>query len=162
MLDAAFIRDNLDAVKANCARRNVKPDVDVVVALDDRRKHVVQERQVIQQRQNEVAKATGKEKDPAKRQELVAEGKALKEKVAGLEQQEKQVDADLLAALKHIPNMTNPAAPVGGENDYKVVNQWARRGSSTSSRSIMSCCVRSWTSPTLRRGPRSPGRSSTS
>ena len=124
MLDAAFIRDNLDAVKANCAKRNVKPDVDVVVALDDRRKQVVQERQVIQQRQNEVAKATGKEKDPAKRQELVAEGKALKEKVAGLEQQEKQVDAELLAALKLIPNMTNPAAPVGGENDYKVVNQW--------------------------------------
>ena len=32
MLDAAFIRDNLDAVKANCRNRNVKADVDRVVA----------------------------------------------------------------------------------------------------------------------------------
>ena len=31
MLDAQFIRDNLEAVKANCRNRNVKADVDRVV-----------------------------------------------------------------------------------------------------------------------------------
>jgi seryl-tRNA synthetase len=125
MLDAAFIRDNLDAVKTNCRNRNVKADVDRVVQLDDERKRLVQETQVLQQRQNEVAKLTGKEKDPAKRQELIAEGKGLKEKVASLEKQAKQVESDLHAALLTIPNMTHPAAPVGTTaEDNKVIRRW--------------------------------------
>ena len=41
MLDVAFIRDHLDAVKANCKNRNVSADVDRVVALDDQRKQLV-------------------------------------------------------------------------------------------------------------------------
>jgi seryl-tRNA synthetase len=40
MLDAAFIRANLDAVRANCVNRNVKADVDLVVRLDDQRKQL--------------------------------------------------------------------------------------------------------------------------
>ena len=43
--------------------------------LDDERKRLVQETQVLQQRQNEVAKLIAQEKDPAKKQELIAEGK---------------------------------------------------------------------------------------
>src|SRR5262249_55886614 len=118
-------RENLDAVKENVRNRNVKADVDRVVQLDDERKRLVQETQTIQQRQNEVAKLTGKEKDPAKRQGLVAEGKSLKEKVAGMETQVKQVEADLRAALMTIPNMSHPDAPVGTTaEDNKVIRRW--------------------------------------
>ena len=54
MLDASFIRDHIDEVKANCANRNLKADVDRVVQLEADRKQLIQETQVIQQRQNEV------------------------------------------------------------------------------------------------------------
>ena len=125
MLDAQFIREHLDAVKANCRNRNVKADVDRVVQLDDDRKRLAQETQGVQQRQNEVAKLTGKEKEPAKRQELVAEGKALKDKVAGLESRLKQVIADLNTVLLTIPNMSHPDAPVGTTaEDNKVIRRW--------------------------------------
>ena len=83
MLDAAFIREHLDAVKTNCRNRNVKADVDRVVQLDDERKRLIQQTQVIQQRQNEVSKLIPKEKDAARKQELIAEGKRLREEVAG-------------------------------------------------------------------------------
>lgn len=33
MLDPQYIRDNLDAVKANCKNRNVTADVDRVVVI---------------------------------------------------------------------------------------------------------------------------------
>jgi len=125
MLDPQYIRDNLDAVKANCKNRNVTADVDRVVQLDDERKRLVHETQVIQQRQNEVARLTKNEKDKAKRDELIQEGKALKEKVAGMEKQVKQADADLRAVLMTIPNMTHPKAPVGGTPaDNKVIKRW--------------------------------------
>ncbi len=125
MLDAAFIREHLDAVKANCANRNVKADVDRVVLLDDERKRLIQEAQVKQQRANEIAKKVGPEKDPAKKQALIAEGRQLREEVAGLEARVKQADADLKAVLLTIPNMSHPDAPVGKEaTDNKVLHSW--------------------------------------
>jgi seryl-tRNA synthetase len=125
MLDAAFVREHLDAVKENCRNRNVKADVDVVVRLDDERKRLVQSTQLLQQRQNEVSKLIPKEKDPTKKQELIAEGKRLREEVAALEKQAKKVDEDLDAALRLIPNMTHPAAPVGTDAAAnKVIRKW--------------------------------------
>src|SRR5438477_12732344 len=105
MLDATFIRNNLAAVKANCDNRNVKADVDRVVQLDDERRRLVQETQVLQQKQNELSKLIPKEKDKDKKQELVQQGRELREKVAALEAQQKQIDADLRAVLLTIPNM---------------------------------------------------------
>jgi seryl-tRNA synthetase len=127
MLDAQFIRENLDAVKANCRNRNVKADPDLVVRLDGERKQAVQETQVLQQRANEVSKLIPKEKDSAKKQELIQEGKRLREQVSVLEKKVKQIEADLHAALMTIPNMTHPAAPVGTTgDDNKVISQWGK------------------------------------
>src|SRR6266849_3243605 len=125
MLDSHFIREHVDAVKANCRNRNVKADVDRVVQLDDERKRLLQETQVLQQRANEVPKLIPKEKDAAKKQELIAEGKRLREQVGVMAKQVKQIETDLHAALQTIPNMTHPDAPVGTEaKDNKVLHQW--------------------------------------
>jgi seryl-tRNA synthetase len=135
MLDAAFVRANLDAVKANCRNRNVTADVDRVVALDDERKRLVQQAQVLQQKANELAKSTGKaiqaeqdkERKLAIKEQLGAEGKALREQIAALEQQQKQVEADRDAALALLPNMTHPDAPVGQTPaDNKVIRTWGQ------------------------------------
>src|SRR5947209_4133700 len=106
MLDAAFVRDNVEAVKANCRNRAVKADVDRVVQLDQERKRLLNETQKFQQRQNELAKLIGqakKQKDEAKAAELGTEGKALREQVGTLEKQVKQVEEDLKAVLLTIP-----------------------------------------------------------
>lgn len=125
MLDVAYVRENLESVKTNCRNRNVKADIDAVVALDDERKRAIQQTQTLQQRQNEVSKLIPKEKDAAKKQELIAEGKSLREQVAGLEGQKKKVEEDLHAVLAVIPNMTHPDAPVGTTaEDNKVIRQW--------------------------------------
>jgi seryl-tRNA synthetase len=97
------------------------------VRLDDERKKLAQETQVLQQRQNEVARLTKGEKDPAKRQELIAEGKALKEQVAPLEPRVKQIEIELRAVLARIPNMSHPDAPVGTTaEDNKVIRTWGK------------------------------------
>src|SRR5258708_145652 len=112
MLDAQFICEHLDAVKANCVNRNVKPNVDPVGHLENERKRLAQETQQIQQRQNELSKLIPKEKDKVKKDELVQQGRKLREQVAALEAQSKQVETDLRAILSSIPNMTHPDAPV--------------------------------------------------
>ena len=120
-----FIREHLDEVKANCRNRNVRADVDRVVQLDDQRKHLVQETQTLQQRQNELSKLIPKEKEAGKKQALIQEGRTLRERVAELESGMKQVEADLRAALLTIPNMSHPDAPVGTTaEDNKVLRRW--------------------------------------
>jgi seryl-tRNA synthetase len=122
MLDVQFIRENLEAVKANCRQRKVQADVDRVVQLDDERKRLVQETQTIQQQQNETARQWKGEKDAAKRQQLIDRGKALKEQVAGQEKRLKEIETELRAAVATVPNMSHPDAPVG--NDNKVLRTW--------------------------------------
>jgi seryl-tRNA synthetase len=125
MLDPQFIRDNLDAVKANCKNRNVTADVDRVVALDDQRKQIVHATQLVQQRQNEISKSIPKEKDKEKKQALIDEGRKLRDEVGKHEAQLKQIEADLRAVLMTIPNMSHPQAPVGGTpDDNKVIKRW--------------------------------------
>jgi seryl-tRNA synthetase len=113
MLDPAFIRDHLAAVKANCVNRNAKADVDIVVQLDDERRRLINETQLLQQRQNEISKLIPKEKDKDKKQSLIQEGRELRDKVAALEAKLRDNDAAMRAALAVIPNMSHPNAPVG-------------------------------------------------
>jgi seryl-tRNA synthetase len=130
MLDAQFIRDNLDAVKTNCQNRAVTADVDRVITLDDQRKDLLQKTQLLQHRQNEISKLIPKEKDKDKKQTLIAEGRALREQVAALEAQVKQVEEDLRLVLVTIPNMTHPDAPIGATPaDNKVIHVWGERRS---------------------------------
>ena len=121
MLDPKFVLANVEAVKQNCRDRNVPADildeVDEVVALENQRKALLQEVEAVRRRQNEVAQATGKEKDAARRAELVAEGKRLKNEVGANEEALKQLDFDLKRRIGRIPNMTHPDAPVGQTED---------------------------------------------
>jgi seryl-tRNA synthetase len=125
MLDAQFIREHLEAIKTNCRNRNVTADVERVVGLDDERKRLLQETQTLQQRANEGQKLVPKEKDPVKKQALIQENRGLREQIAALEPQTKQVEADLRTLLLTIPNLSHPDAPVGTTAaDNKVIRRW--------------------------------------
>ncbi len=125
MLDAAFIRENLEAVRANSKNRlAANAQVDRVVELDDLRRKLINDTQAIQQRANEVSKLIGPEKDAAKKEALKAEGKSLRERKTAMEAEVKKIEADLHAALMTIPNMTHPDAPVGSTPaDNKVIRR---------------------------------------
>ncbi len=121
MLDLKFVLANAEAVKQNCRDRNVSPEilaeVDRLVAVESDWKSLLHQVEETRRRQNEVAQATGKEKDAAKRQELVAEGKALKATVAESEAKLKEFDLELKRILGRLPNMTHPDAPIGATED---------------------------------------------
>jgi seryl-tRNA synthetase len=125
MLDAKLIYENPEAVKTNCRNRNVQADVDRAVHLEGERRRLEKEKQALEERRNKVAAQTGKEKDKARRDALIQEGKQLKEQIAPLEALLKQVEADRDAVLKTIPNLSHPDAPVGTTAaDNKVLRKW--------------------------------------
>src|SRR5688572_3693730 len=114
MLDADFIRQNAEAVRTNCKNRlATHAEVDRVIELHDRWRKLTTHKQEVEARQNQVSKLIGPEKDAAKKEELKAEGKRLREQNTVMDAEVKKVRAELDAALLTIPNMTHPDAPVG-------------------------------------------------
>ena len=130
MLDAGFIRDNLHAVKANCANRNAAPDLDRIVALDDDRKRLQRLADETKAKQNELTKKFPGAKTPEEKQALKEESSRLKEQVGGIEAQLKVVQAELHSALMTVPNMSHPDAPVGKDpSSNKVVAEFGTKPS---------------------------------
>ncbi len=121
MLDAKYVLAHIDDVRANCRNRNVPADIledlDRVVSLEGQRKGVLHNVESVRRRQNEVAQLVGRQKDPAARAELVAEGKTLKEDAGQLDEQLRLLDAELKLKLGRIPNLTHPEAPIGQTED---------------------------------------------
>jgi seryl-tRNA synthetase len=121
MLDVKFVVANPEAVKENCRNRNTPPDVledvDRAIELEGERRQLLQSVEEIRRRQNEVAQATGKERDPQKRAELIEEGKALKSCVADEEEKLRHLEGSLNLRLRRIPNLTHPDAPLGRTED---------------------------------------------
>ncbi len=121
MLDLKYVVANADAVKQNCRDRNVSPDViedvDLVVQLESERRGLLQGVEEVRRRQNEVAQATGRERDAEKRSALIDEGKRLKSAVADEEERLRRLEAELTQRLKRIPNLTHPEAPIGQTED---------------------------------------------
>lgn len=113
MLDYKFIKDNLEAVKKNIENRNMTADADKVVELYDKRTALVTKQQELQQKRNENAKAMKQKLDDAKRQELIAAGKEIKEQIAVIDKEVADTEVALEEAARQIPNMVHPDAPVG-------------------------------------------------
>ncbi len=117
MLDLKYVIANLDAVRRNCRDRAVNADVledlDRIAELETDRKRVLTTVEDVRRRQNEVAQSTGREKDPARRAELIEAGKRLKSDVAEHEEQLRHLDDEVKQRLRRIPNLTHPDAPVG-------------------------------------------------
>ncbi|MBN2874590.1 MAG: serine--tRNA ligase, partial [Spirochaetales bacterium] len=116
MLDIRYIKDNLDAVKANVANRCMTADPDLAVRLFDERLEAIQALEDKRRRRNEVAQAMKAKLDADARQALIDEGKRLKDDIAELEARAESVEKQLDVEVRRIPNMAHPAAPVGKED----------------------------------------------
>ena len=116
MLDYKYVRDNLEAVKRNVVDRFMKADADLVAALYDKRNELLKALDEERQRRNENAAAMKGKLEQAIREKLIAEGKALKDRIAELERLAEETAARLEEEARKIPNMAHPSAPKGRED----------------------------------------------
>lgn len=125
MLDLKFIRDNLDAVRLNCANRNIHVDLNDFVKLDEERRRKITSIEEVRRNQNQTASEMKGKLPPEKRQELITKGKELKIEEAKCESELAAVEKSLSEIVRQIPNMTHPDAPVAkGEDGNKEISKW--------------------------------------
>ncbi len=123
MLDPRTLESRREEIIASCKSRRVDVDLDAAIAAQ----RCVAETQTglnaLNQRRNE-HQAGGKRKlDPAERDAHVAEGRSLKEEVAGLEKRLADEREALQALMLSIPNLLHPDLPEGGEADFRELRR---------------------------------------
>jgi seryl-tRNA synthetase len=125
VLDLKFIRENVAAVEENCRNRGVEADVGLVVELADRRSSLIQELNELKQRQNQLAKRVGGERDEGARRRLIEESRTVKERIPEKETELYEVEGRLREEQLKIPNMTHPDTPIGKDDSENVeIRRW--------------------------------------
>ena len=123
MIDLAALRQDPDAVKKSQAARGESVElVDQVITADAARRTALGEFESLRANQKaigtQVAKATGDEK-----QALLGQTKTLSDQVKAAENALREMDANLDALVLGLSNVVDPAAPVGGEDDFVVIKE---------------------------------------
>ncbi|EHS49040.1 Seryl-tRNA synthetase [Rhizobium sp. PDO1-076] len=126
MLDIKWIRDNPEALDAALAKRGAEPLSASLIALDEKRRSVVQALQDMQSRRNAASKEIGAamgQKDMALADKLKAEVAHLKDTMPVAEEDERRLNAELSDALSRIPNVPHDDVPVGRDENDNVVTR---------------------------------------
>ena len=121
MLDIKRLRTETEEVKAALARRKEDVDIDAVLALDEKRRGLLFEAEQLKARQNEVSKAIPQMKKAGEdTTEILAEMRALSDKVKVLDGETRETEEALEKMLLRIPNIPNPTVPDGDTDEDNV------------------------------------------
>jgi seryl-tRNA synthetase len=126
MLDIKLIRSNPEKVKEALKKRKEKINLDEILKLDQKRRELLLEADVLKEKRNKVSEEIGK----LKREKEDARGKilAMKEvsaKIKELDTQIKEIEEETAKILLEIPNIPHESVPVGeDEKDNTEIRKW--------------------------------------
>ncbi len=122
MIDPRLLRDDPDALRAAQSRRGEPTElVDELVAADERRRSTIAAFESVRSEQKsigkQIAQAQGEEK-----QALLERTKTLSAQVKEAEAAQAEAGQAFDALLRALPNPASEEAPVGGEDDFEVLD----------------------------------------
>jgi seryl-tRNA synthetase len=118
MLDIKFIRENREQVAQATADKGYDVDFDKLFSLDEERRGLMTKIDDLRAKRNENA---AKMKGGKPSDELVTEGKRIKEELAGLEAKYSDIDVNFTTLLKKVPNIPTSDVPIGASEDENVI-----------------------------------------
>ncbi|MGE0201471.1 MAG: serine--tRNA ligase [Candidatus Melainabacteria bacterium] len=126
MLDIKRIRENADAVNALLKRRNGDLSVDAVLALDARRRELLQEEEVLRSQRNQLTQSIAQAKREGQDTSAIqVETKALGERIKAIESEKDQLAEQQDHILLTMPNTPLADVPQGAsEEDNVLIRTW--------------------------------------
>jgi seryl-tRNA synthetase len=127
MLDPKLLRDNPEAIKAATRVKRVgSPElVDAWLAADARRREAQAAADKLKAEQRAAGEQMKGKLEPARRAEIQAALKALKDQAAAKEKEQLDAEAEAREIMLQLPAIPDPAWPVGRDDaDNKVVRTW--------------------------------------
>ncbi len=115
MLDINFIRENPKKVKEACEKKNVKIDVDRVLALDKGKRELMTEMEALKAEQNKISRG-GKDNNV-----LITQAKEIKGKIKSMAPELEKIETELKNLLLQLPNIPFEDVPVGKDDSGNIV-----------------------------------------
>ena len=126
MIDIKVLRESPDLVRASqSARGEDESLVDRVIAADEIRRSAIVEFEALKAEQNTLSKSVGSAKGDEKTA-LLEKAKALSDAVKAAESKKNATEAEYKNIAMTLSNIVDKAAPVGGEADFKVLEEVGR------------------------------------
>ncbi len=123
MIDLKVLRDNPDAVKHSQKVRGEDPAiVDQLLIADSASRAAITEFETLRAEQNTLSKAVGSAKGDEKAA-LLENAKALANQVKAADAKRGEAEAKTNSLLLQIANLIDLKAPVGGEEDFVVIEE---------------------------------------
>ncbi|MBI2057521.1 MAG: serine--tRNA ligase [Candidatus Yanofskybacteria bacterium] len=121
MLDIKFIRQNSELVKEAAQKKGVKVDIDQLLAVDERRRHVL--RELEQKRAEQNKGSAGGPKSPVEIEKL----KKLKEEIKILEEGIGHIEKEFEEIMLQVPQVPDVSVPEGkSDADNKEIRNWGK------------------------------------
>ncbi|HRY59810.1 MAG TPA: serine--tRNA ligase [Patescibacteria group bacterium] len=112
MLDINFIRENSEKIKEAAKNKNIDLDVDKLLSLDDERRSIILEIDILRAKRNELASQT---KDGKPTPEAIEEGKKLKIRIAEIEVKYNNIEKEYIGLMVKVPTIPSPDTPVASD-----------------------------------------------
>lgn len=122
MLDIQFIRDHVDEVKQAVKNKRVDLDVDALLSADQDRRTLLKEVEELQSLKNDINDLIHQAKTTEEREEVIAKGKEIKQKLDEREPLLLAAKAKFEGLMAQVPNLPTPDTPIGkDESENKVL-----------------------------------------
>jgi len=116
MLDIKFIRENTDLIREAIAHRRDSTSLEAILEVDAERRKKVGELEELRRDRKDSAR---------KKQTSADEGRDLRGRIRGLEEEVRSLDSQLNELLLQVPNIPQATVPVGSsEEDNAVIRSW--------------------------------------
>jgi seryl-tRNA synthetase len=128
MLDINLIREKPEVVRVGMEKRGIDPaPVDEALKQDVRRRELLKEVEALKAERNKVSKEISQMKDDKARQGKIDAMKAVADKIKALDDDLRQVEEALHAAMAIIPNIPDERVPEGFTDEDNVeLRKWGR------------------------------------
>jgi seryl-tRNA synthetase len=126
MLDARFVRENIDVVKKALAKRNSEMDVSEFLSFEEERLKLLRESEELRNKRNVVSEEIGKLKREKKDADyLVKEMKIVADRIREIAEILKGIEEKTDLFLLTIPNIPSQTVPVGKDETENVeIRKW--------------------------------------
>ncbi|KAF0220874.1 MAG: seryl-tRNA [Geobacteraceae bacterium] len=125
MLDARFIRDNLEMVETRLRTRGEGVAMERFRQLDARRRELLQESEALKALRNKVSDEISRIKDKSQAQDRILEMRDVSQRIKAFDEELKGVEEELDLFLLTVPNIPHTTTPAGtSEADNVEVRKW--------------------------------------
>lgn len=128
MLDIKYLRENFPAAEKALSTRSGKVDLSGFQTLDQQRRELLNEVELLKAEKNRVSGLIGRTKDKSQVQGEISRMKDVSTQIKSLDDQLREVETQLSELLMGVPNIPHEKSPIGiSEDDNVEIRVWGEK-----------------------------------